>query len=107
MTHSKRKGKTGELEFAAVLQEHGVDARRGQQYAGGGDSPDVVHDLGPVHFEVKRTEALRIWDAYGQAEGDAPEGHVPVVAWRNSRRPWMVTLSLEDFLNIYLELDSE
>ena len=37
--NSKHKGKRGELEVAAILREHGYDARRGQQYSGAsGDS---------------------------------------------------------------------
>ena len=33
--NSRNKGKRGEREFAALLREHGFDARRGQQFAGG------------------------------------------------------------------------
>ena len=33
-SRSRNKGKRGELELAHVLQEHGFDARRGQQFAG-------------------------------------------------------------------------
>jgi hypothetical protein len=46
---SRRKGKVGEREFAALLREHGFDARRGVQYSGGVDSPDVVIFGGSVH----------------------------------------------------------
>ena len=35
--NSRRKGKVGEREFAALLRENGFDARRGQQFSG---SPD-------------------------------------------------------------------
>ena len=38
------KGKVGEREFAELLRAHGFDARRGQQFAGGADSPDVVSE---------------------------------------------------------------
>ena len=37
--NSRRKGKVGEREFAGLLREHGFDARRGVQFAGGADSP--------------------------------------------------------------------
>lgn len=59
--NSKRKGKVGEREFAALLREHGFDARRGVQFSGGADSPDVVSDaLAWLHIEVKRTQALNL-----------------------------------------------
>ena len=42
MTNSREKGKRGERELAAKLREHGYDCRRGVQYQGGPDSPDVI-----------------------------------------------------------------
>lgn len=42
--NSRRKGALGELEFSAFLRGRGIEARRGQQFAGGQDSHDVVHD---------------------------------------------------------------
>ena len=99
MTNSRRKGKNGELEVAKILREHGYDARRGQQYKGGGDSPDVIGIPG-FHLEVKRVEQLRLKSAIDQSKRDAADGEVPVVVHRKSREPWFVTLSFEDFLNI-------
>jgi Holliday junction resolvase len=95
---SRLKGKVGEREIAAFLREHGVDgARRGQQFAGGPDSPDVV-GLPGVHIESKRTEALRLWEAVDQAKREARSGSIPTVWHRSSRRPWIVILSATDFL---------
>ena len=42
--NSRQKGKVGEREFAALLRVQGFDARRGVQFCGGVDSPDVVSD---------------------------------------------------------------
>ncbi len=100
MTNSNRKGKRGELELAKWLSERGHTARRGQQYRGGGDSPDVVCDSLPLHFEVKRTERLRLHEAVEQAIADAAEGQTPVVAYRASRRPWLAILKLDDLLTL-------
>ncbi len=70
--NSRQKGKVGEREFASLLREHGYDARRGQQFSGGADSPDVVSDaLAWLHFEIKRVQNLNLTDACVQAEGDA------------------------------------
>lgn len=102
--NSRQKGKVGEREFASLLREHGFDARRGQQFAGGADSPDVVSDaLAWLHVEVKRVQNLNLTDACVQAEGDcgrgAPAGHKKpwVVAHRRNHAPWLITMRAETF----------
>lgn len=95
MTNSRSKGKRGELEFSKVLIELGIDARRGQQFAGGTDSPDVVTSLENIHFEVKRVEKLNLSKAMEQATNDAGD-KVPVVAHRRNREDWMLTLKMSD-----------
>ena len=100
MANSRAKGVRGELELAAFFKEHGIDARRGQQHAGGGDSPDVVHDLPGIHVECKRVEALQLWPAMDQAKRDARVGSTPVVFHRPSRRPWIVILDASQFLEL-------
>lgn len=83
---SKAKGKRGERECAAELSSLlGVPARRGVQYQGGPDSPDVVIDL-PIHVEAKRTERLVLWAAIEQAKADAPAGTVPMVWHKCNKR---------------------
>jgi len=90
--NSRNKGKVGEREFAEVLRAHGFDARRGQQFAGGTDSPDVVSAaLDWLHIEVKRVQHLNLADACAQARRDAG-GKPWIVAHRRNREPWFVTL---------------
>lgn len=96
---SKTKGKVGEREVAALLREFGYEGKRGVQYQGGNDSPDV-QGLPGFHIEVKRVEALQLWPAMEQAKGDAKEGDVPVVFHRPSRRDWVVILDAREFLKI-------
>ena len=101
MTNSIAKGKKGEREWANVLKEHGYkEARRGQQYKGGGDSPDVV-GLPGIHQEVKRVEKLRLWESFEQSKRDADDGEIPIVVHRANRRPWIVIMDAEDFLSLY------
>ncbi len=84
---SREKGKRGEREAAAELGAIlGVAARRGVQYQGGPDSPDVVLPGVPIHVEAKRTERLSLWAAIEQAKADAPAGSVPVVWHKPNRR---------------------
>lgn len=97
VVNSRRKGKVGEREFASLLREHGFDARRGQQFCGGEDSPDVVSDqLSWIHFEVKRVQNLNLTDACVQAIGDCG-GKPWVVAHRRNHAPWLITMSAETF----------
>ena len=97
--NSRNKGKVGEREFASLLREHGFDARRGQQFAGGADSPDVVSDaLAWLHVEVKRVQNLNLADACAQAEGDS-SGKPWIVAHRRNHAPWLITMRAETFFN--------
>ena len=55
--NSRNKGAAGERELAEVLRANGFnDARRGVQFKGGPDSPDVVGFHPDWHPEVKRVE---------------------------------------------------
>jgi hypothetical protein len=105
--NSRNKGKVGEREFASLLREHGYDARRGQQFSGGADSPDVVSDaLAWLHVEVKRVQNLNLTDACVQAEGDAG-GKPWIVAHRRNHAPWLITMRAEFFFDLIREFDSE
>ena len=98
--NSRVKGKRGELEIAKILREHGYDARRGQQFAGINGDADVVGVDG-LHLEVKRVEALNIEKAMEQSRRDAREGEIPTVFHRKNGKSWLVTLDLENFLDLY------
>ena len=108
--NSRNKGKVGEREFAALLREHGFDARRGQQFSGSPDSPDVVSDaLAWLHVEVKRVQNLNLTDACVQAERDQtgsglngagavkPKKLAWIVAHRRNHAPWLITMRAETF----------
>ena len=85
------------------LRESGVDARRGRQYAGHPEAPDVVTELDEwFHAEVKRVEALNVNKAMEKAEADCGEGRVPYVAHRRNRKPWLVTLRACDAIPLLL-----
>jgi Holliday junction resolvase len=96
---SRNKGKVGEREVAQLLRDHGFDARRGVQFQGGPDSPDVI-GLPGVHVEVKRTESFRLYPALEQAKTERKDGDIPAVFHRANSRPWVVVLPAEDFLGL-------
>ena len=103
MTNSRAKGVRGELEWRDYLREHGIEARRGRQYAGHPDAPDVVTSLDEfTHAEVKRVEALNITKAMEKAEFDCGDSRVPYVAHRKNRKPWLVTMRACDFVPMLL-----
>ena len=110
--NSREKGKRGERQWRDELRANGYLARRGQQFSGSPDSPDVVCDeLSWLHFEVKAVERLNIEDAMEQARHDVRrvgkseirnpnfEGaaKVPVVAHRRTFRRWLVTMDADTF----------
>jgi Holliday junction resolvase len=101
--NSKDKGKRGERLFAEALRLLGFQARRGQQYAGGNNSPDVVTNIAGIHFEVKHVEALNIWGALSQADKDS-EGKIPVVAFKRNRTDWYLAIPLEDMIEFSEEI---
>ena len=93
---SRNKGKRGEREAAKALAKVlGCTARRGQQFAGGNDSPDLITSIAGVHFEVKRTESLSLYKAIDQAQTDCKPDDVPVVLHRRNHQPWLVVVELE------------
>ena len=100
--NSRRKGKEGELELARILRTYGFNTRRGQQFKGGGDSPDVM-GLPGVHIECKRVQNLNIEKAMVQSRTDAEEtDDVPVVIHRRDREKWKVTMDLDEFMKMYI-----
>ena len=95
-----QKGKRGERDWRDELRARGYEARRGQQFSGSPDSPDVVcPDLPKFHFEVKAVERLNVHDAMAQAVAEAAH-QVPVVAHRRSRSDWLVTLRASDWFDL-------
>lgn len=98
---SRNKGKLGEREVRDLFKDAGfAEARRGQQFSGGTDSPDVlVPGLPEYHVEVKRTENLNVYKAYEQAVKDGV-GKKPLVFSRKSHTPWLVTLDAKHFLEL-------
>ena len=100
---SRDKGKRGEREVVALFKSHGFEARRGQQYRGGPDSPDVIHDVPGLHVEVKFREHNSIYAALEWASRDAGPENAPVVFVRKLRKPWVVVMDADDFLDLMEE----
>lgn len=98
--NSRAKGARGERELSSKLKEYGYEARRGQQYSGANGDADVV-GLPGIHIECKRVERLNLYDAMAQAKSDARGGEAPTVFHRKDRCEWLVTMRLEDWMELY------
>jgi len=102
---SRDKGKVGERELAHELTRVlGVAARRGVQFQGGPDSPDVIADIPDVHIECKRTERFRLYEALEQAVADAGN-NIPLVLHRQNRKPWVAIIRLDDLPRLVRSLE--
>lgn len=98
---SRRKGRAGELEIVRIFQAHGIDAKPGDPVSFG-STPDVVNIPG-IHPEIKRVERLNVQEAMNQAIRDSEKFHdgVPALFHRRNRSPWLVTMRLSDWLELY------
>jgi hypothetical protein len=102
VTNGIKKGKAAERELLNILQG-GLDEvylRRGyappelkrtgyQQSDGGGYD---ITGLDWLALEVKRCEQLQLDAWWTQAKGQAKHGQVPVLVYRQNRKPWRVRM---------------
>ena len=89
--------------LAAVLTDAGFPARRGQQFHGGTDSPDIICPLLNVwHWESKLVETARIRDWLAQVEADSA-GKPWVIAWKRRHGPWLAVVKLDALLDVIRE----
>ena len=95
------KGLRGELELRHLFEDAGFEVRG---LNGQGDKLVMVAPGITLHVESKRQETLRVDMWSRQAESEAPSGALPVVAYRRSREPWRVNVSLEYLLVLLKEL---
>jgi hypothetical protein len=105
--NSRDKGARFEREVAAWFRDTLLDpdARRGQQFAGGTDSPDVVLPNMPwLHVEAKRVEKLNIYNAMLQAKQDAGSGKIPTVFMRKNGEEMLVVLPAREIGGFAIKL---
>ena len=101
---SRDKGARYEREVARILNDWGFQARRGRQFSGSPDSPDVHAPDFPWHIEAKHVERLNLYAAFTQAIADSGE-RMPAVVHRKNHSESLITLRLEDLLKVLKELE--
>jgi hypothetical protein len=95
--NSRSKGKKGEQEFINLhLRAHWPTAARNIDQTKD-DKRDCVNVAG-VHFQIKRTETLRVWAAIEQAESEAASTDTPVVAFRRNRSKWFCVIAADELV---------
>lgn len=97
----QRKGADGERELAEVLRGYGYEVERGGSLSYG-TVPDLV-GLPDIHIEVKRVERLNVPEAMKQSVRDSARFHdgSPALFHRRNREPWLVTMRLDDWIQLY------
>ena len=107
--NSKQKGARFERLLASKFREYGYEARRTAQYCGNtGDASDVV-GLPGIHVEAKHAEAMRLYEWMSQAKRDAAAGGkncLPAVFHKKNHAEILVTMELEDWMNLYREWEA-
>ena len=90
--HAQKKGKAGEEEMCKwLLKNLSIDVARNMKQSRGKGSDVVLEDF---LIEVKRREILSLdvwWHqvVIAQKTYEKAEGLIPIVAYRQNRKPWM------------------
>lgn len=97
---SRNKGARAERELAQLIKETwGYDVHRGYVF---NRQSDMV-GLDGIHPEVKRVEKLNVSKAMAQAveESVKRKDGLPTVFHRRDREGWLVTMRLDDWMDLY------
>jgi Holliday junction resolvase len=97
----RNKGKAGELEIVHLLRAHGWDrAERTHDGRAQLARGDIRRGPEGVHIEVRRRETIKIWACLEDAEREADDHQLPVLAFRRNRSGWYAALPLEELLEL-------
>lgn len=103
--NSRRKGAKGELELVKELKKYGYECIRPAQFRGNTGNASDVEGLPGIHIECKRVEQLRLKEWMEQAINDTEaegQGNLPAVFHRKNRENWLVTMTLSDWMALYM-----
>lgn len=108
--NSKQKGAKFERKLASIFRDYGYScARRTAQYCGNtGDASDV-EGLPHIHVEAKHVERMELYPWMAQAVRDAEangKGELPAVFHKKNNADILVTMRLDDWMNLYREFEA-
>ena len=97
---SRQKGLRFEHELVHRFREAMPDAevKRGLQDRSGEEAPDV--DIPCFFLEAKHHHRTNIKAALEQATNASPKGRWPIAVCKDDRKPAVVAMYLEDFLEL-------
>ena len=98
---SRNKGARGENEVVDLVRANGWPRATRNFDSGSAGNCDVAYGPAAVRLEIKRTERLRLREAWRQVEQDAwlaGPGVLPVLATRWNTGPWLAVTELEELL---------
>jgi len=101
MVNSRAKGARAERDLCQALKEIlKWDARRSQQFCGNAGDADLVVEQCPNLFvESKMVEKLNVVQAMEKAV-EQSGGALPILCHRKKRTGWLVTVRLEQLLEL-------
>lgn len=101
--HSRRKGAEWERELVHRFRGAMPDAevKRGLQYRSGEEAPDV--DVPCFFVEAKHHHRTNVRAALEQATTASPKGRWPIAVCKDDRKPPLVAMDLDDFLELLAE----
>lgn len=104
---SQAKGRAGELELCSILKGYGYPVEPGQAVSYG-STPDLT-GLDGIHIECKRAEQQALYNWIEQAQRDTGKfkDGLPAVFWRKNRAPWLVCMTLENWMELYQRKKAE
>lgn len=94
------KGRKGESEVRQLLERYGFHVHAGQRNLAGTSDTTATRNGVTLHVECKRQETARPWAWIAQAEADAADDAIPLVAFRRSHGRWYALLPLEDLADV-------
>lgn len=105
--NSKQKGARFERLLASRFREYGYEAKRTAQYCGNTGEAADVDGLPGIHVEAKHQERMQLYEWMAQAKRDAEgTGRLPAVFHKKNNAEILVTMTLDDWLNLYREWEA-
>lgn len=107
MKNSREKGARFERALAKIFTNEGYPSDRTAQHCGKtGDAPDVI-GLPFIHVEAKHyAKQAFSYDWIDQAKRDCKEGKLPAVFHKTDYHEILVTMTLNDWFEIYREYEA-
>ena len=104
--NSPEKGKRVEREVAKLCRSLGFrGSRRGRQYAGHPESPDIFLCEG-VHVEVKGTQRFNYLPVMEKLDKECGNGDIPLILHKYNRQIVRAIFNWQDVWDLYNALDA-